>query len=123
MPTRRQHRLNELLREELVLLVPGRLDDPRLADVVVTHVETTQDMTTAKVYVTCDGPGEVTAEMLGALAHAEGFLRTELASVGLRRLPHLVFARDREYERGVRLMEILSRLDAPEPEPDAEPGA
>lgn len=111
MPTRRQQRLNELLREELVLLLPGRVDDPRLDDVVVTHVETTQDMTTAKVYVTRDGPGEVSDEMLEALRHAEGFLRTELGGLGLRRLPHLVFARDRAYESGERVLDILSHLD------------
>lgn len=112
MPTRRQRRTNQLLEEELSLLIRGRLDDPRLADVTVTRVETTQDLATAKVYVTRLGQDEDAAEMLAALAHAEPFLRGELSDLGLRRMPHLVFARDTQYESGQRVLEVLASLRA-----------
>lgn len=110
MPTRRQHRINDLLREELSLLLPGRVDDPRLIGVVVTRVESTQDLATAKVYVTNYGSDEESKDMLAALEHARGFLRGELALVGLRRLPELVFARDKQFESGERVLEILRHL-------------
>jgi hypothetical protein len=54
--------------------------------------------------------------MLAALAHAEGGIRVELGGLGLRRLPHLVFARDREFERGERVLAILEELQVTEPE-------
>lgn len=111
MPTRRQRRLNDLFAEELQLLIPGRLDDPRLVGVSVTRVESTQDLSTIKVYVTCMGGDAETAEALQALAHSEGFLRDELTGLGLRRLPHLVFARDKQFESGQRVLDILEHLD------------
>lgn len=123
MPTRRQQRLNELLFEEISLLIPGRLDDPRLAGATVTRVETTQDMAVAKVYVT-EGSAEVTPEeMLAALDHAHGWLQLELSSLGLRRLPRLVFARDKLYESGERVLSLLDQLSAAPADDTSEPRA
>lgn len=109
MPTRRQQRLNELLEQELALLLSGRLDDPRLQGATVTRVETTQDLSTAKVYVTRFDDDEAD-DMLEALRHAEPFIRGQLADLQLRRLPHLVFARDRQFESGQRVLELLDGL-------------
>lgn len=113
MPTRRQQRVNALIFESLALIVPGRVSDPRLVDVQITRVETTQDMATAKVYFTCgDGDDAEVAAALAALRHGEGFLRAELADIGLRRLTHLVFARDRQHESGDRVLRLLAELRA-----------
>ena len=126
MPTRRQHRINELLLEELSMLVAGRVDDPRLVNVTVTRVETTQDLTTAKVYFTSFGGDDDAPATLAALSHAGSFLRAELGGLGLRRLPHLVFARDTQFESGQRVLGILESLhqaDGEEPggeEPSSE---
>jgi ribosome-binding factor A len=101
MVTRRQRRINELMMQELSMLLPGRVDDPRLATVVVTHVESTQDLSAAKVYFTTAAPADAET-MTGineGLEQARGFLRGELAGLGLRRVPRLVFARDRDYDR------------------------
>jgi ribosome-binding factor A len=127
MVTRRQRRMNELLFEELSLLIPGRLDDPRVSGTQVTGVEVTQDLAVAKVYVTAGGDDAASAEMLTALEHAEGSLRTELGALGLPRLPRLVFARDRQFESGERVLALLDRLAGDEPAagdgPASEAGA
>jgi len=113
MPTRRQHRINELLFEALTLQVSGEAeDDPRLTDVLITRVETTQDLSNAKVYFTSDGDEAEVTEALVALKEHERDLRGELADLGLRRLPHLVFARDRAFESGERVLAILNRLNS-----------
>ncbi len=113
MPTRRQLRTNALLFEELSVLVPAEAsEDPRLTNVTITRVEATQDLSTAKVYFVTDGDEAEVAEALAALKANEGELRGDLADLGLRRLPHLVFARDREYESGERVLEILARIEA-----------
>jgi ribosome-binding factor A len=114
MPTRRQQRLNEMLLEELALLVPGQLDDPRLVGLRVTRVETTQDMSAAKVYFTrLDAEASVN-ESIAALQHAAGRLTVELGALGLRRMPKLVFAQDKEFERGERVLWLLDHLEAEE---------
>lgn len=117
MPTRRQQRINELLLEELSLLVPDRLDDPRLESARVTRVETTQDLSTAKVYVVSVIGDEDVEEALAGLRHAEGMLRSEIAGSGLRRLPRLVFAEDKAFQSGERVLAILAEMDG---EDDAE---
>jgi ribosome-binding factor A len=121
LPTRRQFRVNELILQELQLLIPGRLDDPRLINVLVTAVESTQDLSTAKVHYTCAGSDEECAGVPAALEHSRGVLRNELAALGLRRMPQLVFARDRQFESGQRVLDLLDRIDTGEPD-DADPG-
>jgi ribosome-binding factor A len=115
LPTRRQYRVNELILQELQLLIPGRLDDPRLISVSVTAVESTQDLSTAKVYYTCSGSDDECAEVPEALDHSSGVLRNELANIGLRRVPQLVFARDRQYESGLRVIALLDRIETIDP--------
>jgi ribosome-binding factor A len=110
VPTRRQRRINELLHEELSLLVPNRLDDPRLANARVTRVQTTQDLSTAKVYVVSISDEDVDGA-LAALQHAEGLLRSEIAGSGLRRLPRLVFVEDKAFRSGERVLAILADLN------------
>jgi hypothetical protein len=67
-------------------------------------------LSTAKVFVTNMGADDSPEAMLEALGHAEGFLRAELAGLGLRRLPHLVFAQDKAFESGERVLAILDQL-------------
>lgn len=117
MVTLRQRRINDRLAEELSLLIPGASDDERLIDVQITHVETTQDLSTAKVYFrVADAEGAEPAGVTEALQAAEFGLRAELADVGLRRLPRLVFAFDTEYAKGARVLEILEHLEYSDPD-------
>src|SRR5512136_81341 len=80
MPTRRQERVAEMLREELSLLIGAELSDPRLAEamVSVTDVEVSQDLRNARVYVEHTLPSARSKEVLEALRHAEGFLRQSI---------------------------------------------
>jgi len=132
MVTVRQRRINELLTEELGMLVPGRMDDPDLTGIRITRAEVTQDLATAKVfYMVPEDSSD--AAVHAALDRAQGYLRGQLASLGLRRVPRLVFARDRDYEEGQRVLDILATLtpldlgDEPEGDDqgdadDGEPG-
>ncbi len=119
MATRRQRRINELLMQELSTLLPGRVDDPRLVTIVVTRVESTQDLATAKTYFTTSAAAseEELAVIHEALEQARGFLRGQLAHLGLRRIPKLVFARDRDFESGHRVLDLLEKLSEERGEP------
>lgn len=120
MPTRRQERLNALLFEELSLLVPGDAEEGDLEGVSITRVETTQDLSTVKVYFRSDGDPDAARRGLAAL---EPDLRGELAELGLRRLPHLVFAHDRVFESGERVLKILDDLHDEAPQEARDPAA
>src|SRR5512135_2720976 len=114
MPGHRPLHIAKLLQQELELLIAAELTDPRLQDamVAVTHVEMSPDLRNARVYVEHSLPPSASRQVLAALAHAEGFLREQLAEdVRLRYVPHLTFHIDDTGQRGRRVDELLDQLE------------
>ena len=108
MPTRRQRRVSELIHRELSKLLMLEARDPRLVGVTVTSVTVTPDLLLARVHFTVLGDQVAKKEALAGLEHANGFLRTELASrIRLRFVPELVFEEDKSAEYGRRIDELL----------------
>ena len=109
MKRERQNRIDHELQRELARLISRELSDPRLGFVTVTRVEITQDMHTAKVFVSVIGDRHVARQSLEALESAKGFLRGELGhAVKLRHTPELVFVEDRSTERAIELSKVLA---------------
>ena len=117
MTTRRQQRVSELLHQELSIVVSTELNDPRLQDalVTVTHVEVSQDLRSARVYVEHALGSDASRLVLAALQRAEGFMRKALAeNVNLRYVPQLTFQVDETGTRVRRIDELLDALRAQE---------
>jgi ribosome-binding factor A len=113
MPTRRQERVSEMMREELSLLIGAELFDPRLADamVSVTAVEVSQDLRNARVYVEHNLPSDRSVEVLLALRHAESYLRRAVVeNLDLRFVPMLTFHIDDANQRGRRIDALLNSI-------------
>ena len=112
MPTRRQRRVNSLLREELSALLRRRVKDPRLESLTITAVETSVDLKHAHVYVSSLGGEKEKREALAGLRSAEGFLRHELGiRLSLRYVPEMAFHIDDSLERGERIEGLLRGLE------------
>ena len=113
--SRRMRRVNELLREELARQI-AHLKDPRLSGLVsITEVETSADLSSARVFVSVYASPEEQERTLQALNQASGFLRRTLGgTLNLKRIPRLQFVLDRSLERGARLSALLDRLRPPE---------
>ena len=115
MPTRRQRRVNALIRQALSELLQREVADPRLDFATVTDVETTTDLRMARVYVTFLGNSEDQQESLRALQKATGYLRRQLGQkVYLKFLPELQFHLDSSTERSLRIERILQDLESPQ---------
>ncbi|MEJ5339844.1 MAG: 30S ribosome-binding factor RbfA [Aquificaceae bacterium] len=100
-------RLEKLLMEEIAGLILREIKDPRLAHVVITHVELSQDMKRAKVYFTTLQEGRE-REAEDALRHASPFIRARLAKgLKIKRLPELDFIFDRELKRMEKIWQKL----------------
>ncbi len=124
--SRRQHRVEELLRREIAqMLMRGELRDPRLqpaSAIGITGVEVSADLSVATVYVDVQGGPDTLESVLAAFRAAAGLLRRKLSDrVQIRRSPELRFAYDQAIARGARIEAILSELQAPAAEPAAEP--
>lgn len=109
MPGRRPERLAEQIKEELSLIIGGEVEDPRVGFVTVTGAKLTEDLRTAKVYVSVLGTEEEVKGSLAALRHASGFIRAQLGAVlRMRHTPELHFVYDDADVRAARIDELLS---------------
>ncbi len=113
MKKERQQRIDHELQRELARLIGRELTDPRLGFVTVTRVEVTQDLKSARVYVSIIGDRHVARQSMEALESAKRFLRGELGhAVKLRHVPELAFVEDRTTERAIALGKVLAESAA-----------
>jgi ribosome-binding factor A len=104
MPAERMRRVDEAIREVLADTLAGELADPRLGFVTVTDVRTSQDLRTARVYVSVLGDEAARSDSLAALRSAHGLLQRRIAAeLRLRRTPTLEFAYDTTTDRALRV--------------------
>ena len=128
MPSNRIGRINEEIQRELADQL-RHLKDPRVSQVgmvSITHVDTTNDLRYARVYVsTLDKSQE--KDVLKGLKSAACFLRRELGrALQLRYTPELQFIADDSIAHGAHILEILHQVEEreteqPEPADGAEP--
>ena len=119
---KRSARFNRLIQEEISDVLRTRLKDPRVGFVSITRVEATEDLRSAKVYVSIfeESHAEETMEVL---EKASGFIRRELLPrLNLRRVPALRFILDRNIAYGIHMADVLDRLvDNQDEGPDEGP--
>lgn len=114
--SRRQERLNYLLRQEISQLIHQGVKDPRLAGVVsITEVDVSPDLKQARVFVSVLGNEDEKQQVLAGLRGAASFFRRELAGrVVLRYIPHLTFHYDESLARGDHLLQLMRKLESGE---------
>lgn len=119
MAPRRTARLNEQLKRELSSLIRAEVRDPRVGVVTITGVDTTKDLSFARVHVRTLGDDAERAATLEGLNAAAPFLRTALGRIlRIRRVPELRFQEDRSLEHAQRIEQVLSEVVIPPTEPD-----
>ena len=108
MAGNRINRINEEIQKELSSLLRS-LKDPRVQGgmVTITHVDTTSDLRSAKVFVSVlDKTQE--KDVVKGLKNAAGWLRRELgAAIKLRFTPELQFVADDSIEQGAHILQML----------------
>ncbi len=121
MPGARMRRVNEAIREVVSSHIAGDLADPRIGFVTVTAVDTTADLSHARVYVTVLGDEPERGEALAGLESSRGYLQAQLGSeLAMKRTPTLEFRYDETTDRGFRVSRLIDeaapRASAPEAE-------
>ena len=110
---KRSTRVAERLREELAVLVSRELSDPRVAGAIVSRVEMSDDLKTARVYVRrLEGvAGGEDATLVAGLTKAGSLLRREVTKrVGLRYAPELRFFYDAGLDATNRIESLLEDI-------------
>ena len=106
--SQRAQRVGDQIQRELGELLRLHVKDPRIGMVTVTSVEVSSDLSHAKVSFTHLAGREHASEVVGALQHSAGYLRTELSHrLNLYSVPQLHFAYDDSIESGMRLSQLI----------------
>lgn len=111
--SRRSARVSDLLRQEIAEVMLRRLNDPRVGLATISAVEASPDLRRATVKVSILGEESQRQECLEALAHAAGYIRSQLARKlrNMRVVPELVFELDRGPEYSHQIDQLLEHLD------------
>jgi ribosome-binding factor A len=111
--SQRTERVDELLRQEIGSIVSRDVADPRVGFATITSVEVTPDLRHAKVWVSVIGQPAERAATVTALQRAMPFVRHELGTrLRIRRIPDLHVHLDDTAERGTRVLQLLTELEA-----------
>jgi len=112
MSTRRQERVNELLKHEIGEIVRREFNIADTGLVSVQAVEIAGDLRTAKVFVSVFGKPDQQKRALRLLEEKRQLIQGEIGrTVVLKYTPTLTFSLDETIEKGNRVLQILNELE------------
>jgi len=111
MTSRRALKAAEAVREVVSMAILSELNDPRIRDVTVTHVEVSADLRHAKVHVSVMGDARRQNLSLRGLQSAAGFLQAKVARrIETRYTPRIQFVLDQGVKRSIEVARILQEV-------------
>lgn len=115
----RFRRVAEEIKKEVSDILRSQLKDPRIIKMTsVTDVETSRDISYAKIFVSIYGDKNEQETILKVLNKAAGFIRTEIGKrIRIHHTPEIEFLLDRSMEYGAHIESVLKEL---EPDQGAE---
>ncbi len=113
MKTRRQERLNSLLKEVLSEVIRASVRNPDVCTLTsVTEVDISKDLHHAKAYVSVIGSEAEKRKTVAALQTAAGFIAVHASKmVVMRHFPQLTFKLDTTADKQMRINEILTEIE------------
>jgi len=116
MTSRRALKAAEAVREVVSMAILAELNDPRIRDVTVTHVEVSGDLRHAKIHVSVMGDEKRQQLSLKGLKSAAGFLQSKVAKrIETRYTPRIEFILDQGVKKSIEVARILHEVLPPPP--------
>ena len=105
----RHQRLGAQIQRTLSELLRYEVKDPSLADITLTSVDLTRDLSVAKVFFSLLDPSGDPKPVLQGLNRASGFLRGNLGkALKVRHVPELRFLHDDSIEHGAEISRLIN---------------
>jgi ribosome-binding factor A len=126
MPSRRQERMNRVIKEAVSDIINNHLQDPRIEGFIsITEVRTEPDMKSAEVFISIMTENDARQKLsYNAISHAAGRIQALLGDyIESRYCPHLYFHLDERLKKTMetmRLIDEVSKEFKKEPEPDSD---
>jgi ribosome-binding factor A len=110
-PRRRPARIADLIRNEVALLLIGKIKDPRIQNATITSVKITNDLRTARIFYSVFRAEDSEGVKKG-LASAKGFIRSHLAKqLNMRYVPELEFNEDFAARQQENIVNLLKEIE------------
>lgn len=107
----KKEKINGIIQRELTEILATEVRDPKIGFITITAVETTTDLSYAKVYVTFLGKDYKKRDGMQALERSKGFIRTLLAKrLTTRKVPELKFVYDKSLDYGNHIESLLKDI-------------
>lgn len=101
-------RINSNIQKEISYIIANEVKNPNVKFVTITAVDTTNDLSYAKIYFTTL---DDKVETLKALKSAKGYIKRELGNrVDIRSIPELEFIYDESIEYGSRIEQKIKEI-------------
>lgn len=109
MSIKRNNRLTGEMKKIISEIIKRDVKDPRISEMLsITDINITEDLKSAKVYVSIYGESDPTIE---ALNRAKGFIRKELSrKMKIRTVPELFFEKDFSIEKGIYISNLINQV-------------
>lgn len=113
MNSKRINRISEEVKRTISDIVQNELKDPRIPSITsISHVEVTNDLSYANVYVSVLGNDFDRDEAIEGLNSAKGFIKKELSKkIKLRAMPELIFIKDDSIEKSLELDKLIDEVN------------
>jgi ribosome-binding factor A len=106
----RKERMADQIRDLLAsAFLGGKLNDPRLEGITITAVKLSPDLQLASVYYRVYDDSRKDQALAG-LVNATGFLKRNLKTLEIRRIPDLRFFFDESLERAAKIEDLLRQI-------------
>ena len=113
MNSKRINRISEEVKRTISDIVQNELKDPRIPSITsISHVEVTNDLSYANVYVYVLGNDFDRDEAIEGLNSAKGFIKKELSKkIKVRAMPELIFIKDDSTEKSLELDKLIDEVN------------
>jgi ribosome-binding factor A len=111
---KRLMRINDEIKKELAeILRGGELKDPRISTITtVMKTDTSSDLSFCKVGISVFGDDAAKAEIMQVIRNAAGYIRKLIAErLDLRQTPAFTFVLDDSVEYGIRMTEMIRKVN------------
>lgn len=106
----KKEKMNNIIQRELSTILQTEVKDPSIGFCTITGVETTTDLSIAKIYVSFLNKNR--KKSMEALERSKGFIRSLLAKrLTIRKCPELHFVLDNSLEYGNKIESIIEELN------------
>lgn len=122
MSSARSKKISEEIKKIVSHIMMFEIKDPRVSKLSsVTHVDVTNDLRYATIYISVFDPKHNIETHIDGLNSAKGFIRKEIGKqIKLHYTPEPIFKPDHSVEHGMHINEILSGLDIKRDEAEIE---